>query len=814
MSDDRLNDALEAMKREDVDASTLEDVRGRVWSRVAGDSGCAEFRAEFPAYLSGAVGDSRRLLVDDHLSHCPACRAILADMKGERRVIPMPRRASRRWLPWGSLAAAAALLFAVVYVARDDIDAMMAPGGPRATVVSTAGGLYRLAGGTLAAGAPIGEKESIRTGPGARAVLRLADGSLMEVNGRTELFVTAAWSGQSVHLQRGDVIVRAAKQRRGHLRVLTHDSVASVKGTVFAVSAGLGGSLVSVVEGAVAVSQPGREVLLRPGEQASSNPALATSVADAIEWSPSAAEYLEILGSLAHIERQVAAYPVQLRTRSALLAYLPSDVFVYGALPNLGDTIGHAMVAAEQEASLNPTFGTWWNSGTGQVLRQTVDRLQSVSSMLGEEVVLCAALPGAHEQVPMVMARLQPGKRPALASALDALFAKAGETPLPYSASEELLVVSDTALHLQWALNHLGQGGTSPFAVAVADRYKRGVGWLIAMDAPPVVKAAAGDDAPPVEFAGMLGVKYLFLEQRAPAGSEENELTLTFHGQRTGIASWLADAGSAGAAEYLPADVLAAGYVSTREPQQLFEEFLDAVTKEHPTFGGQLTGMSDQLGAGFIDSLTRAMGTEAAFAFHGFSTTGPTWTMAALVNDPTAIDRAMPKLVEVFNSQLGPDEQVHRLVLGQETVNGRQWNTLKPGGFPFGITWTYDRGYMVMASDRALAERAIATRNGGAQLIWSSEFLRQLPTSGGLHPSAFGWLNTKGGLGLVSVVAPSPALTKLMAEHDPVLAVFDGSAEQIHGASRSRLTGLLMDVMLLEGMTRTQAGPAANPARH
>ena len=41
----------------------------------------------------------------------------------------------------GMLAAAAALLIAVVYVGRDSIDTMMAPAGPRATVVSAEGGL-------------------------------------------------------------------------------------------------------------------------------------------------------------------------------------------------------------------------------------------------------------------------------------------------------------------------------------------------------------------------------------------------------------------------------------------------------------------------------------------------------------------------------------------------------------------------------------------------------------------------------------------------------------------------------------------------
>src|SRR4029450_8434362 len=153
-------------------------------------------------------------------------------------------------------------------------------------------GLHPLPSGSLEAGAAIGERESVRTGPGAHAVLRLADGSMVDVNERTELFVTAAWSGEGVHLQRGDIIVKAAKQRRGHLRVLTRDSIASVKGTVFGVSAGMGGAVVSVVEGSVAVNQPGKDVLLRPGQQSASMPALASSVAQAVSWSPDAEPHL------------------------------------------------------------------------------------------------------------------------------------------------------------------------------------------------------------------------------------------------------------------------------------------------------------------------------------------------------------------------------------------------------------------------------------------------------------------------------------------------------------------------------------------
>ena len=86
MSEDRLEKALQEMRHEDVDAGTLEAARARVWDKVtnAAGAGCAEFRPDFRAYLSGALGGSRRVLMEDHLSRCSACRASMAEMKGEQ----------------------------------------------------------------------------------------------------------------------------------------------------------------------------------------------------------------------------------------------------------------------------------------------------------------------------------------------------------------------------------------------------------------------------------------------------------------------------------------------------------------------------------------------------------------------------------------------------------------------------------------------------------------------------------------------------------------------------------------------------------
>ena len=120
---------------------------------------------------------------------------------------------------------------------------------------------------------------------------------------------------------------------------------------------------------------------------------------------------------------------------------------------------------------------------------------------------------------------------------------------------------------------------------------------------------------------------------------------------------------------------------------------------------------------------------------------------------------------------------------------------------------------MVAASDRGVAERAIATRNGGSPLVWSPDFLGQLPSSAGLHPSAFGWLNAKGALGILSALSTNSTLKDLVAGHDPILVVFDGTPEQIHAASRTRISGLIMDVMLLQNLGPASMGQQSGTVR-
>ena len=146
------------------------------------------------------------------------------------------------------------------------------------------------------------------------------------------------------------------------------------------------------------------------------------------------------------------------------------------------------------------------------------------------------------------------------------------------------------------------------------------------------------------------------------------------------------------------------------------------------------------------------------------------------------------------------------VTIEQETANGRTWMSMKSASAPLTIVWTYDRGYLVAGSDRAVVLRAIATRNGGSPLVWSQEFQRQLSGSAGLHPSGFAWLNTKGAFQSYAALVPNPTIRNLITGRDPILVVFSATEEQIRAVSRTKLSGLIMDMMLLQGLGRLQAG--------
>jgi hypothetical protein len=809
MTEQRFEQLLQEMREETASPEQIQAARDRVWERLAGAASlaCAGLRPELGDYLAGHLTASRRLLIEDHIGRCHHCRRVLSELKGQHEVLAIPQFQVRPWVGWTRWAVAAGLVLGALYLGRNRLDSALAPSGPRATVVSVTGAAYRVHDPTsetaLPAGASLLEGEVIRTAAGSRAILQLPDGSRVEMNQRSELAVQAAWSGRTIRLDRGDVIVTAAKQRRGTLRVVTRDSVASVKGTIFAVSSGAAGSLVAVVQGSVAVAQPGSKLVLTSGQQASTNRALAdVPVRQAISWSQDAEKYYALLAEFIQIEKQLVDTAPGLRTEARLLRYLPVGVEAYFAIPNLTGTIRQALYLVDQRAQESAVLNEWWSSERGQELKQTLDRMQAITPLLGEEVVMVLVKDrvAAGRKIPLVLAQIQPGRQDALRQALDRLAGDQRNGAIPYQILRtDLLLVSESASDLAAIAAQLGAGAGSPFASEITRRYQTGVSWLAALDVPALASDIQRSE--PGRVLGMANMRYLFFEQRWGRVRDENELTLSFQGARTGVSSWLAPPGSAGSAEYVSSEAVVVISASTRDPRQAFEELL---TGQPGELAGDLRKFESETGIQVAADIAAALGADFTFAVERPSLPIPGWVAALEVVRPALLDGTIRRLVDEFNRRLAPEDAGQKITLTRETVNGRAWSSLQARSNA--LHWTYDRGYLIASSDRALAGRAIAVRQSGAPLVRSAAFLDRFPSAGGIHHSGFLWLNTSGLLADLAPLVQSPALRGLLASRDPILIVMDGETERIHAASRTRLTSVLLELMLAHGAAGKERG--------
>src|ERR1700674_1400808 len=319
MKNEKFGHLLSAIRNEQVDDQVVAQAGERVWKSIAGTPSTADFRAQtlrtcddfqalIPAYLEKTLAPARALLLEDHVHACVACRHALERARdGEQQTVwrletKRPSSPAWRW----ALGAAAVCVFAVAaFVFTNALNDGLLPGqhSVRAAVQAVDGSLYKGSGAGLRlipAGYEIRNGDEIRTAKGSRAVVRLLDGSLVEMGERSDLSVSRAWKGTTIHLDGGQVIVQAAKQRSGRLYVATDDGLVSVKGTIFSVNHGTKGSRVAVIEGVVRVNFGENNTDLTAGQEATSGASVSkVPIQSEIAWSRNSAKYLALLGDFA-----------------------------------------------------------------------------------------------------------------------------------------------------------------------------------------------------------------------------------------------------------------------------------------------------------------------------------------------------------------------------------------------------------------------------------------------------------------------------------------------------------------------------------
>lgn len=852
-SESMLDAALQAIRNDKPDAAAEEAAVQRAWARISQPAasaaepvrirGCAGFQALLPAFRAGTLAPPRMALVQDHLHECVACRK--AHEAASAKVAPFPARLVARkpaWLRFPALqwAAAAALVVALTLSAWMAFQYMApSPFHSQIAVQSVDGLLYRVGQevATLAPGEEVPGGSEIRTAKDSRAVVRLSDGSLVELNERSQLKVSATRRDTTVHLERGAIIVQAAHRAAGHLFVSTRDCRVAVTGTVFSVSSGLKGSRVTVIEGEVEVTQGRDEKVLRPGEQTATSPGMEpVAVREEIAWSAQLEQHLALLGEFTALGRRLEAIRLPgLRYSSPLLEMAPSSTVVFASMPNLSEALGQAQAVFEQRLQESPVLRQWWeehtkNAKPGARPEDILRTVQMFSNYLGDEVVMLVpeVAPG-KSAAPVFLAEVKTAGLRAFLETELARLAAPGEQPkvrivdaLPPATAEsgrELLIlvrpglvaISPDARSLSQVLASVdgaagGRFAGTPLYSRIAAAYRNGAGFLLAADLERLGTAEGRREGNTRREHGFENAKYFLAEQKEVEGKTQIRAALGFDGPRQGLASWLARPAAIGALDYVSPEAMAAAAFVTRKPAEILDEILAMEQAGKPGDHRDIEEFQAKTGIDVRNDLAAAFGGEFALAFDGSLLPTPAWKFVAEVYDPAALESTIRKLVDAANREAA-ERGRGSVTLEEHVADGRRYYsiTVPEAKKLVEIHYTLDGGYLIAAPSRALLDKAISYRSSGSNLARSAAFTSLLPRDPQANFSGVLYQNigplvapVAEGVGAAAQLTPEQrqAVQQISAQMKATLLALYGEEDQIVMAANGNLFSLGINNLL------------------
>ncbi len=786
--------------------------------------GCADFQSLIPAYLEHSLAAARVSLLEDHVSECVACRRALqqaraGDWSEPAAATRRPARKRAPILPW---AVAASLAIGTAIGVTGALNGLL-PGqhAVRATVVSVQGTLYRvsdLGSSLVEAGAVIRNAEEIRTAKGSRAIFRLVNGAQIEMGERSDVSVSRGWSGTSVEVDQGHVIVQALDTGRKAFLISAGDVRIPVHNAVFSLNRGIKGSRVAVAKGFARVESPERTFNVYAGHQAATGYRLVNaSLTSEFAWSQNADYYLGLLKELSVLQKQLQAIPSpQLRYASNLTKYLPANTVVYAAIPNLGGTIGEAKSIFEQRLAESQVLRDWWQqqpaSRNGQ-FEQALTQVSAISQYLGNEIVLSVGLLGPHQySQPIFLAELrQPGLReyveqnvpgasgihfvssssPPVATTPGALYVSLDNNVVAASSNPAELAAAEAAV----ANPGLDNFPQTPFYQRIGQSYSIGAGYLLAVDMEQMVSKSVvtPKEVPP----GFNNVQYMVLEKRDTSNDSETRASLSFNGARQGIASWLGAPGPMGSLDFVTPDANFAASIVMKNPLTIVQELVNYATQSRPQAAQQLSDAQAQIGVQFAEDIATTLGGDATFAIDGPLLPVPSWKLAVEVYNPDALRQSISTAVDTFNRQA--TGSVGKLVLQSEQTNSRTFYWLRNEKMPaIAAYYTFVDGYLLAGPNEANLLQAINNRAAGYTLASSQTFRNQLPDDSYPNFSAIIYHNAGKALGSAAQQLNSStslsagqkrALTAMIAGGAPGLICVYGEPDRIVAASKGGFLG-------------------------
>ena len=386
-----------------------------------------------------------------------------------------------------------------------------------------------------------------------------------------------------------------------------------------------------------------------------------------------------------------------------------------------------------------------------------------------------------------------------------------------------LIGVSDNLMAIAWNQEDLdavakrladpARDNSGNLADKVTAAYKDGVNYLLCVNMEHIARHLVDtnkDQPKPQLPTGLGGMRYLIVERKDVAGRTENQATLTFGGNRSGMAAWLAEPSPMGTLDFVSPNATFAMSLALERPQSMLSDIFRQMSQSDPTFDEKLERFRRDSGIVLSPMLGEPLGGEFTFALDGPMLPLPSWKMIAEVYSTDRLQWAIEQLIAATNKDMKcADCTLH---LAKTDEGGRTYYTITSDKISYEIDYTYVDGYIVIAPSRTLLARAIQNRETGYMLSRSEAFRSQLPKDGRLNFSALIYNNIGSALSpiaeqLSSTAAATPAqresMKALAANSGPGLIYAYGQPESITIASSSSFFGLDLNSFALPHLMRS-----------
>jgi type IV pilus assembly protein PilA len=502
---------------------------------------------------------------------------------------------------------------------------------------------------------------------------------------------------------------------------------------------------------------------------------------------------LEEFGRLLDSLRQNVPSPTP-RSESRLLPLLPESTVVYGAVPNYGDTVSHALAVLRKELQDSAVLKSWWSTGTfatsAPKLETALEKISQLYDYLGNETILSVASSKetltslqATPKTPGILLVAEVRKRGLdvfLRRWLDESTDAKSKSGVRIFNPEELATAKDAPPSDQQLVvlvrpdyvaaafdlftlrsfndrvkNPNTAFATSAFGQRASSAYSGGITILAAADLRTLVQKIpfpTKDNQQTFERSGFADVDYAEWRRDLVDGQEATDGQLTFSSPRHGAAAWLANPGPLNSLDFVSPKANFAMAVRLTSFSQILDDAQAIAGPANANSFAAIAGGEKALNLSLKKDLLDLLGEDLSLELDHTVPPPAAWKVIVKVKDTERLEKTLITLLTVAHVAAQPAEN-----------SGVKYNTVHiPSQNPINIAYAFVDNYLVVAANAEGLMEAIKLHGSPESLAKSPRYLASLPRDGSPDASAVLYQNTGN---LTALETISPQLAAFLKQH-------------------------------------------------